>query len=59
MFGVSVPCQPATPVANVKGMNAVKMSRICIKSDRWRVVGVFGQTTEYHLAFVREELCIV
>ena len=30
-----------------------------IKSDRWRVVIVFGQATEWHLAFVGEELGFV
>ena len=65
--GVSVPCQLATPVANVlwkpfisrKKSISVKRSRIGIKSDRRRVAIVFGQATEYHLAFVREELRIV
>ena len=35
-----------------------KRSRIGIKSDRWKVVIVFGQGTEFNLAFVREELHI-
>ena len=30
-----------------------------MKSDRWRDVIVFGQATECHLAFLREELRIV
>ena len=39
--------------------SSVKRSRIGIKSDRWTIVIVFGQATERHLAFVREELRIV
>ena len=35
------------------------MSRIGIKSYRLRVVFVFGQATECHLAFVREEIVIL
>ena len=34
----------------------VKKLRIGKKSDRWRVVIVFGQATECHLAFVKEDL---
>ena len=39
--------------------SSAKRSRISIKSDRWRVVIIFEQATECHLAFVREELRIV
>ena len=64
---VNVPCQHATPVANVyvnislvsKRLSLVKRSRIGIQSDRWRNVIVFGPTKECHLIFVREELHIV
>ena len=34
------------------------MSRIGIKSNRWKVVIVFGQATECHKAFVSEKLHI-
>ena len=70
--GVGVPCQYASPVANVPLKPLIsqqkvefgkkkgkKRSRIGIKSHRWRVIIVFGQATECHLAFVREELHIV
>ena len=41
-----------------KMVNSVKRSRIGLKSDRWRVVIFIGQTTEYHLVFVREDFRI-
>ena len=38
---------------------SVKRSLIGIKSNRWRVIIVFGQATECHSAFVGEELRII
>ena len=52
-------CSIETANKSVKGRVRKKRSWIGIKCNRWRVVIVFGQAKECHLAFVREELRIV